>query len=64
LIGIRNAIENANMRNVGIGVKGLIGDAMPAIISQGAILANKGAQAAPTLLRSLMTALGYQEPPQ
>jgi hypothetical protein len=52
------------MRNVGIGVKGLIGDAMPAIISQGAILANKGAQAAPTLLRSLMTALGYQEPPQ
>jgi hypothetical protein len=64
LIGIRNAIENANMRNVGIGVKGLIGDAMPAVISKGAILANKGVQAAPTLLRSLMTALGYQEPPQ
>jgi hypothetical protein len=60
LIGLRNAIENANMRNVGIGVKGLIADTTPGLMSGGAIAAHKAAPAAPSFLRALMAALGYQ----
>lgn len=60
LIGLRNAIENANMRNVGIGVKGLIADTTPGLMSGGAIAANRAAPAAPSILRSLLAALGYQ----
>lgn len=61
LMGLRHALENANARNVGIGVKSLIGDTTPGLMSGAAIAAHKAAPYAPTLLRSLLAALGYQE---
>jgi hypothetical protein len=58
LIGLRNALDNATRRNVSIGIKSLIGDTTPGLISGAAIGADRAAPMATPLIRALLAAIG------
>ena len=59
LMGVQQAIENATMRNPSPTLRGITTDLMPGLLSSAAIKANQAAPyVAPTLLRSLLAALG------
>ena len=63
LIGLKHAMENANSRNLSIGIKSLIGDTTPGLMSGAAILGDRSARFPfnDALKTALIAALGGQD---